>query len=152
MNKQPLKIKNLAVAFGLYILISATLAILLTLYWQTGIPLDQYTTSELQTLAANSGLITIGTAMIGSLTALGCAYAITVKTGAYGYKHACYFAIGLTLYGALSIVLNPEHHLLQQVAKLIMPLPVCLFGAWLAIAKHKVNGGRGQPITDTATS
>ena len=135
MNTQPLSVKSLVIAFLMYVITTVILAVALSVFWQSGIDTSAYTQQQLIDMAAQSNLLTVGSMIIGSVVAVICAYFITRRTGNDSYKHAMYFAGVLTLYGILGIFLHPEHHVIQQAAKLLAPLPLCLLGAWFAIAK-----------------
>ena len=135
MNTQPLSVKSLVIAFLMYVVTTVILAVVLSVFWQSGIDTSAYSQQQLIDMAAQSKLLTVGSMVIGSTMAVICAYFITRRTGSDSYKHAKYFAGILTRYGILGIFLHPEHHVIQQAAKLLAPLPLCLLGAWFAIAK-----------------
>ena len=134
MNTQPLSVKSLVIAFLMYVVTTVILAVMLSVFWQSGIDTSAYSQQQLINMAAQSKLLTVGSMVIGSTMAVICAYFTTRRTGRNSYKHAVYFAGILTLYGILGIFLHPEHHVIQQAAKLLAPLPLCLLGAWFAIA------------------
>lgn len=139
MNTQPLSVKSLVIAFLMYIVTTVILAVVMSLFWQSGIDTSAYSQQQLIDMASQSKLLTVGSMIIGSTMAVICAYFITRHTDSDGYKHAQYFAGVLILYGILGIFLHPEHDVIQQVAKLLAPLPLCLLGAWFAIANTKKN-------------
>ncbi|MDY6928003.1 MAG: hypothetical protein SWN10_13025 [Pseudomonadota bacterium] len=134
MNTQPLSVKSLVIAFLIYVVTTVILAVVLSVFWQSGIDTTAYSQQQLIDMAAQSNLLTIGSMIIGSLMAVICAYFITRRTGSDGYKHAMYFAGLLILYGILGVFLHPEHHVIQQAAKLLAPAPLCLLGARFALA------------------
>lgn len=134
MNTQPLSIKSLVITFLIYVVTTVILAVVLSVFWQSGIDTSAYSQQQLIDMAAQSTLLTIGSMFIGSTMAVICAYFITRRTGSDGYKHAIYFAGVLILYGILGIFLHPEHQVFQQAAKLLAPVPLCLLGAWYALA------------------
>ncbi|MBR9790917.1 MAG: hypothetical protein GYB58_04110 [Gammaproteobacteria bacterium] len=134
MNTQPLSVKSLVITFLMYVVATVILAVALSVFWQSGIDKSDYSQQQLIDMAAQSNLLTVGSMIIGSSIAVLCAYFITRRTGTDGYKHAMYFAGVLILYGILGIFLHPEHHIIQQTAKLLAPVPLCLLGAWFALA------------------
>lgn len=146
MNEQHINVKSLFLTFLLYIVSTVVMAVLLSLYWQSGIDTALYTQQQLVEMASTSPLINIGSTLIGSGMAVICAYLITSRTGSNSYKHAVYFAGSLILYGIISIVLHPEHEVMQQVAKIVAPVPLCLLGAWLANVSLKTNTSQRRAV------
>lgn len=144
MNAQPLNVKSLALVFVIYVVSTVFLAVILSIAWQAGIDTTGYTPQQLVQMADNSSLLTVGATIIGSTMSVICAYMITRRTGDNGYKHAVCFAACLILYGVISIVLHPEHHIIQQVAKLLAPVPLCSLGAWLAIQQENKKESNAQ--------
>ena len=124
--------KRLLLTFAIYLLVSVSLSIALTAWWQTGIDTSGLSMTEITHFAERSTTIHVGSAIIGAISAVFCAGFAYIKSQSNGYFSALVFAVALVVYGILSIFLHPEHTLIQQVSKVIMPIPLCLFGAWIA--------------------
>lgn len=143
MNAQPLNVKALGLAFATYLISSICLAIVLTIYWQMGLDITQYSQEQIAEMSRNSTFIASASAVIGATLAILCAYMVTFKTGRVGYKHAFYFGVILALYGVAGVFIHPEHHWIHQIAKLTMPFPLCLLGAWFAML-----GAESKPTSE----
>ncbi len=125
-------LKTLGFTFLLYVALTVTGAIVLTGIWQTGADVNTLSHQQLTMMAAQSDMINLGSAVIGALAAVVCAMFATRRTPGAPYRPAMYFALLLVAYGVLGIVLHPEHSVIQQIGKLVTPVPLCLAGAWLA--------------------
>ncbi len=148
MTKTTSLIKPAGLTLLLYIALSVLSSIVLTGFWQAGIDTTSMTNQELMLLAESSAYIKTGSAIIGAACAILCAFILSLKKTPR-YRPALVFAAMLILYGALSIVLHPEHTALQQVSKIVMPVPLCLLGAWLAHRFHAFRAGSGVAAIDT---
>ena len=125
-------IKASGLTFLLYVALSVVCSIVLTGIWPRGVDTSTLTTEQLMLMAETAPFIKTGSAIIGIVSAVVCAFILSLKKTVGGYRPAIYFAAMLVLYGAISIALHPEHTLIQQAAKVLMPFPLCLLGAWLA--------------------
>lgn len=145
MTSQPLNKKSVAIALLSYIVLTVILAVILMTYWQMTFDTQGMSQQQLTELAANSSFIIIGSSIIGALSAMAVSFFMSRKAQGNEYKQAIALAVLLTAYGALSIYLNPEQLIWQQIAKLVTPLPICLFGAWLSNIFTAKNSNRATP-------
>lgn len=141
MNNQRLQIKPIAIAFGLYLVMTVLLSIVLTTIWQSNLPQTPVDQQQLMQMAATSEFLNVGSALVGCFAGIICAFFITRKTIENGYKYAFYLGGCFILYGLLSIYLHPEHTASQQLGKVLSPIPLCLVGAWFALkfSSKRVN-------------
>ncbi|GGW95744.1 hypothetical protein GCM10007391_32380 [Alteromonas halophila] len=145
MKIQTATLKTLGLTFLLYIALTVTGSIILTGVWQSGIDASSMTHQELTHYAAQADMIRVGSALIGAFSAVICAAFATSRSAQASFRPAMYFAVMLIIYGVVSVVLHPEHSLLQQLSKLIAPIPLCLVGAWLArIVSSKRTSGQSS--------
>lgn len=126
------QLKAAGLTFLLYLVLSVVSSIVLTGIWQAGVDTSSMTNQEIMLMAETSTFIKTGSAIIGLTSAMLCAFILSLKTSKAGFRPTLYFALMLIAYGAISIVLHPEHTLMQQVLKILVPVPACLFSAWVA--------------------
>ena len=86
---------------------------------------------QLTLMAETHPFVVFWSAVVGIGSALISSAMLTAKATSQSYAPALMFAGLLMMYGALSIYLHPEHSLFQQLAKIIVPVPACLFAAWI---------------------
>ncbi len=146
MNNENFSIKPVAITFVLYIVATVTMTIVLTAVWQTTLPEVPTDYAALNELAINSEFLSTGTAILGVIAGIACAFFLTLKTKTQDYKYAIGLGICFVAYGALSIFLHPEHELARQVGKLVSPIPLCMLGAWLAIKLTGKNKTANQQV------
>ena len=70
MNTQPLSVKSLVIAFLMYVVTTVILAVVLSVFWQSGIDTSAYSQQQLIDMAAQSKLLTVGSMVIGSTMAV----------------------------------------------------------------------------------
>jgi len=132
MKRLSIEYKVLGMACLLYLAVSITCSILLTLIWQVNTDTSNQTYQQLTQLAEQSPFITIGSALIGVFSSMLIAAFITFRASKQGLQ-VTYFAGVLILYGTLSIALHPDASFIMNLLKLLSPAPLCYFGYLIAI-------------------
>lgn len=132
MQNLTVKKKNLLMAFIGYVATTVALSIGLSMAWQAGLDMTNMTHEKLVALAQDSWLLNHGSKVIGAAMAILISVLLAVKAKGIEYRTCLYFGLILIAYGVLSIVLNPHHGIFEQTLKIITPIPLTLFGAWIA--------------------
>ena len=131
MKRLSVEFNVLAMACGLYLVVSIACSILLTLVWQLNLDVTNQNYQALAQQAEQSPFIIIGSAIIGVFTTMLTAAFITFRAKRHVLQ-LVYFTGLLILYGVLSIVLHPEASMLINVLKVLSPAPLCYFGYLIA--------------------
>ena len=122
-----------------YLLLTVTGSIVMMGVWTTNYAAPGMDIEQLTLMAETHPFVVFWSAVIGIGSALITGAMLTAKATSKSYAPALMFAVLLMMYGALSNYLHPEHSLFQQVGKIIVPVPVCLFAAWIV---HRIRGAR----------
>ena len=127
--------KLFTIAFFSYLIITVILAAILISLWLPGQDIQGLNQVQLQVLAGSSSTIQFCSALIGSATALIISMVLAHKTRHINNSAIIGFTILLTCYSVLSIWLHPEHNLVYQLIKPILPAMVCFLGYCLVIKR-----------------
>ncbi|NVK25131.1 MAG: hypothetical protein HWE10_09405 [Gammaproteobacteria bacterium] len=150
MNKYSTQLKNLTVTFIVYLALTIGLSVLLNVAWQLTIDMSNMTPELFEAAVAQSNFIEIGSALIGVFSAVFCGAFIVKRSGYQSVKPALFFAVLLMFYGLLSALLHPEQVMIQKVSSLIMPFPLALLGAKLAMMLNKDAKLKAEPTASVS--
>ncbi len=123
--------KLFSVAFVGYLVITIILAAILMSVWLSGQNTQEMTKVQLQILAESSLIIQLLSAVIGTVTALVISMVLAHKTRHENNSAIIGFSVLLTCFSLFSVWAHPEHHMIYQVTKPVLPFLVCFLGYWL---------------------
>lgn len=127
MFNDKLKIKAILIALTSYLIMTIIASsILLQIWMKPGL-----STEALALAAETDPFIVFWSMLIGLSACIACAVIVTALSGSHGLKNAAVYGSILVAYGVISIVLHPDHELLRNIGKLVLPVPVAMFGGWL---------------------
>jgi hypothetical protein len=130
MFKDQISIKGLLVGFFGYLLISTVAMAIVVHHWMpSGITDPQ----ELSRLAESDPTLLMWQNILGVVLSILAGFAACHFSGAKGLKTPLILGALFVLYGALGIYLHPNHPALMQAGKLLAPIPLVLFGAWIRL-------------------
>ncbi|TRY33371.1 hypothetical protein [Aliiglaciecola sp. M165] len=118
-----------------YLLLTIIGGAFITSYWMSGQDLNGLSQGQIAQLMEQDPQVALTTSFLAAIVAIALAFWITLKTQGSGFRTAMVFALGLIIYGAMGIVMHPDHAFIHQLGKLVAPLITCGLGAWLAIRK-----------------
>ncbi|GAA0855037.1 hypothetical protein [Aliiglaciecola litoralis] len=130
-----LSIKWSLLGLIIYLIITVIGSVFLSSTWMANNDISNLSSQQISLLMDKDVSLALYTSLLGGLSALFCGWLATKKAGSNHYNTALILASCLAVYGAISIMLHPEHQLLHQAAKIIGPFLMCGLGAKLALLK-----------------
>jgi MFS family permease len=133
MFNDQIKIKAILIALTSYLIITIIASSILVQIWMK----PGMSPEELALAAETDSFIAFWSMLIGLSASIICAVIVTALSGSHGLKNAMVYGSILVAFGVLSILLHPDHDMLRNIGKLVLPVPVAMFGGWLLIKiKH----------------
>lgn len=114
-------IKWALIAIFTYLLLTVLGSAILSSIWMADYDVMQLSAEQIATVLNNDTKLNIYLAIVGSVSAVICFLLVMWRSDNKELGTLLVLVVFLTLYGAVSISLHPEHHLVHQLLKLIMP-------------------------------
>ena len=130
-------VQSVLIAFVGYLVVATIAMIIVVQRWMPAGVTDK---QELARLAELDPSLLMWQSVLGSILCIAAGFAVCHFSGAKGLKNSLLLGALLVFYGALGILLHPDHPPLMQAAKLLAPIPLALLGGWLRLrfASHAV--------------
>ncbi|MFT4939805.1 MAG: hypothetical protein ACI88A_002854 [Paraglaciecola sp.] len=119
-----------------YVFLTIIGSVILSSMWMSQNDIAGLSSQEIGILMEQDTGFAIYTSMLGLLSALFCGWFVSIKTQGGNYTAALIIAVCLAVYGSIGIVVHPEHQVLHQIGKIVVPFVACALGAWIAMLKH----------------
>jgi hypothetical protein len=136
MSFKNLSLKWIGFGFAGYIASTVITTILAMSIWVATQDSVGKTQQQLSEMAETDPILILWSAVISIISMFFFSALITRKTANVNIVNGIGLALCLTAYGAISIVMHPEHHWWQQLAKLLLPVIICWLGAKYSLRKN----------------
>ncbi len=138
MSKNINTIKTTLAYFLIYVVSTTIISGVLVTVWMSGQNIEGLSSIEVQLLAETSITIQIASGAIGFTVCTILSILLALKTAQSNFKALYYFALTLTCYSIMGVMLHPEHAIVHQLLKLIVPGVIAYSSMKWALAKNAV--------------